>query len=467
MTDRPQGPGWYDDPQDANAQRYWDGQDWTPHRQRKPVARQAQVPVKSTPPAPSPTPPSNLPPSPPPSNLPPPPPSNLPPPPPSNLPPPPPSNLPPPPPSNLPPPPPAAPRVKSGASNVWFTLAGLALLLVIAALVAGRVLLGTFLPGLLLVAVIAIIAVTLAVRSGQSGAGKAAIVSAMVLVVALAVPVSLKVVYPVYHHFFSDGTSQASPSAGSSPAGAPPSGAPSAPSASSLPNPKVTLNGQPLNTQGQAVCTGGGKGKNAAMEVSIAVEAPDDVYLELSQDASGVRSVRIHNFIEPAGAQTLEDWRHVASATKDGNSYKVTGTVRGVGDTYPFEIDFSCPTGPLTPKSATAGGAGHVRVTLNGEVYANGDSRVSCIAVGQFMNISADSYGAQLISTDPLQVKSVTLTLVTTSGTGRSMWEYIQGVAGNASATKDRNTYKITGNAASNGDTATGTEPFEFDVTCP
>jgi uncharacterized membrane protein YeaQ/YmgE (transglycosylase-associated protein family) len=29
-------PGWYDDAQDANAQRYWDGQQWTPRRQRKP-----------------------------------------------------------------------------------------------------------------------------------------------------------------------------------------------------------------------------------------------------------------------------------------------------------------------------------------------------------------------------------------------------------------------------------------------
>ncbi|WP_156748118.1 DUF2510 domain-containing protein, partial [Mycobacterium sp. E3198] len=26
----PNQPGWYDDPQDSNAQRYWDGQDWTP-----------------------------------------------------------------------------------------------------------------------------------------------------------------------------------------------------------------------------------------------------------------------------------------------------------------------------------------------------------------------------------------------------------------------------------------------------
>ena len=102
----PDQPGWYDDPSDSSAQRYWDGQDWTPHRQRKPISGQTRAPVAPAPALsrltclrpltfPPPPPPSNLPPPPPPSNLPPPPP------PPSNLPPP-----PPPPPSNLPPPPP-------------------------------------------------------------------------------------------------------------------------------------------------------------------------------------------------------------------------------------------------------------------------------------------------------------------------------------------------------------------------
>jgi hypothetical protein len=43
-------PGWYDDPEDANAQRYWDGQNWTPHRQRKPVLRQSSAPNLPPPP---------------------------------------------------------------------------------------------------------------------------------------------------------------------------------------------------------------------------------------------------------------------------------------------------------------------------------------------------------------------------------------------------------------------------------
>ncbi len=40
----PQQPGWYDDPHDPNAQRYWDGRDWTPHRQRKPISVPTQPP---------------------------------------------------------------------------------------------------------------------------------------------------------------------------------------------------------------------------------------------------------------------------------------------------------------------------------------------------------------------------------------------------------------------------------------
>jgi len=52
----PNQPGWYDDPQDPNAQRYWDGRAWTPHRQRKANAQAARPPVtpqQQSPPAPS------------------------------------------------------------------------------------------------------------------------------------------------------------------------------------------------------------------------------------------------------------------------------------------------------------------------------------------------------------------------------------------------------------------------------
>jgi uncharacterized integral membrane protein len=65
----PQQPGWYDDPHDSNAQRYWDGQDWTPHRQRKPISRSTPAPA----PRPTLPPPPVTPTLPPPPSLPPPP----------------------------------------------------------------------------------------------------------------------------------------------------------------------------------------------------------------------------------------------------------------------------------------------------------------------------------------------------------------------------------------------------------
>lgn len=37
--------GWYEDPHDSSAERYWDGQDWTPHRQRKQNSGVTQPPA--------------------------------------------------------------------------------------------------------------------------------------------------------------------------------------------------------------------------------------------------------------------------------------------------------------------------------------------------------------------------------------------------------------------------------------
>jgi Protein of unknown function (DUF2510) len=58
----PGQPGWYDDENDPSAQRYWDGQNWTPHRQRKQASGPAPASVS---PAPPPLPPQAPPPPPP------------------------------------------------------------------------------------------------------------------------------------------------------------------------------------------------------------------------------------------------------------------------------------------------------------------------------------------------------------------------------------------------------------------
>jgi len=56
----PAQPGWYDDPENSNAQRYWDGHNWTPHRQRKNTTPTQRDPAPVAPPPPpqmSPSPP--------------------------------------------------------------------------------------------------------------------------------------------------------------------------------------------------------------------------------------------------------------------------------------------------------------------------------------------------------------------------------------------------------------------------
>jgi Protein of unknown function (DUF2510) len=278
----PQQPGWYDDPNAPNAQRYWDGQEWTPHRRRTPTAAPASPPAQppqQAPAQPAPTPlhqartqPAPLPqqqtPPPPqhqaptqqaPVSLPPPPPPTQPAP--SNLPPPPPPDLPPPPPGNAPPPPPTdAPRGKVRVSKVALVLAGLALVLAIAAVVAGRVELGSFLPGIGLVAAIGLIAGFFAIRSHQSVAQKAIVVTAVVLVVAAAIPASLKVVYPVYNHFFPQKSTQASHgrTAGPGAGTAGPDAGPGAPSGGTGPGAPSSDTGAGTPKSGILVMSGDG-----------------------------------------------------------------------------------------------------------------------------------------------------------------------------------------------------------------
>ena len=58
-------PGWHDDPEDASAQRYWDGQAWTPHRRRTPLSGQSPAPsAAAAPPVPAAPAPSGFPPPP-------------------------------------------------------------------------------------------------------------------------------------------------------------------------------------------------------------------------------------------------------------------------------------------------------------------------------------------------------------------------------------------------------------------
>jgi hypothetical protein len=336
----PREPGWYDDPQDPKAQRYWDGNDWTPNRQRKAAA----APVTSTPPPP-PTPSAPPPPSTP--SAPPPTASAPPPPPPSTLPPPAASaaspNVPPPSPSAQPVPP-AAARAKFRVSKRALVLAGLALVLAIAALVAGRVKFGSFLPGILIVAAIATIGVIFTLRSHQSVLRKASVIAAMVLVVAAAIPASEKGVYPAYAHFFKQESPQAS-RAGSTDSGSTAQG-PSSGSTAQGPS-SGSRSQAPKPTSGLLVESGGGgntadfgfidptTGKYTEVASFPNASAPGDAdALELSPDLTKLAVIKTEG-TTGASSQMRAGW------------IDTSGNFTAVSPAAPPAADFARSTPPI------------------------------------------------------------------------------------------------------------------------
>lgn len=109
---------------------------------------------------------------------------------------------------------------------------------------------------------------------------------------------------------------------------------------------KVTIDGKDQNVQGTVVCS------SAAGDVNIAIGGAQTGIGVVLTDASppAVKSVGLGNVngvtlgYSPAGGQGK------ASATKDGNKYKISGTATGVDMANPmqpvnkpFEIDVTCP----------------------------------------------------------------------------------------------------------------------------
>ena len=108
---------------------------------------------------------------------------------------------------------------------------------------------------------------------------------------------------------------------------------------------KVTIDGQPKEMQGQIACT------TAMGNLNIAIgDASSGVAVVMSPDASKVTSVGLGNINGVAlGFQDGAPGGN-ASATKDGNTYKVSGTATGVDManpmqpmTKPFDIEVTCP----------------------------------------------------------------------------------------------------------------------------
>jgi ipoprotein LpqH len=122
------------------------------------------------------------------------------------------------------------------------------------------------------------------------------------------------------------------------------------------------------------------------------------------------------------------------------------------------------------PSSAATGGTAGTKVIIDGKDQNVSDGAVVCTKIGTEVSITIGGAGsginARVTDANPPEVKSVGLgsvngvALAYMAGTGQ----------GNATATKNGNGYKITGNATG-VDVANPTtpvkKPFEINVTCP
>jgi lipoprotein LpqH len=127
----------------------------------------------------------------------------------------------------------------------------------------------------------------------------------------------------------------------------------------------------------------------------------------------------------------------------------------------------SSDSGTSTTTSAAAASADSGKVSIDGKPESISSS-TECATAGGNVNIAigGDAPDVAIVLTDanPPVVKSVGLGTI--DGVA---WAYTEGGSGNASATKNGNSYKITG-TATGIDSANPTQPvnnpFEINVTC-
>jgi lipoprotein LpqH len=147
----------------------------------------------------------------------------------------------------------------------------------------------------------------------------------------------------------SSSATSSSSSSSSSSESSPTSSSAAASSAAGAGQTKVTIDGQDQNVQGQVLCT------TAAGNLNIVIGAPPTgvVVTLTTADPPQVTNVALGNvngvslgYTGSMGGMSQGN----AAATKDGSSYKITGTASGVDManpgtmvTKPFEIDVTCP----------------------------------------------------------------------------------------------------------------------------
>ena len=108
---------------------------------------------------------------------------------------------------------------------------------------------------------------------------------------------------------------------------------------------KVSIDGQDQNVSGTVVCSSMGGNMNIAIG-----DAATGIAAVLSSDGATVQSVGLGNVNGVTLGYQSGTGQGDAKATKDGNSYKISGTATGIDMANPmqpvnkpFEIDVTCP----------------------------------------------------------------------------------------------------------------------------
>ena len=137
-------------------------------------------------------------------------------------------------------------------------------------------------------------------------------------------------------------SSSSSPSAATSVSGTASASASAGPSGSGT---KVTIDGKDQNVSGTTVCSSMGGNMNIAIG-----EAATGIAAVISADGSTVQSVGLGNVNGVTLGYQSGTGQGDAKVSKDGKSYKISGTATGIDMANPmqpvnkpFEIDVTCP----------------------------------------------------------------------------------------------------------------------------
>ena len=236
---------------------------------------------------------------------------------------------------------------------------------------------------------------------------------------------------------------------------------------------RVVINGQDQGVTGNADCTM----TSGTIDITI-MQGGADYSVHLTDgnppDVDNITLSNPKNRISLNYMNGMGDGS--AQATKKGSAFVITGAISGTTGSSqakvstPFEVDAVCSSSaaPSTSGTSSPSAGAQTKVIVNGQDQGvTGD--VTCIMSSGTINIviQADpaSYNAELTDANPPDVQNLTLS---NPKTGLSL-NYMEGMGdGSAQATRNGNTFKITGAiiGTTGSSQAKVSTPFEIDAAC-